>query len=101
MYCEKFDKLLPFIRELDALKCGVVTREKIGSILDSDEKAFQLALELAVVKDLKSIVSTTYELDSDGLEFLLLVYHRAEVVCALGRGNTSGALCGIPYVDLR
>lgn len=96
---DNFHQLHPFVCKLDELSFGDATRKKLGTILRSDEKASELALQLAAVKDLRSLVSTTYELEGDRLE-LLLVYNRVEALRSLGRGIIAGADGLLPNVDL-
>lgn len=93
-----FDKLQPFVRKLDELNYGDATRKKLGSILNSPDKAAQLALELAAMNDLERIVRTTYELEGDRLE-LLLVYDRVEGLRSFGRSIAAGAAGTLPNMD--
>lgn len=66
--------------------------------MNNSNKKFQLSLELASIMDLKVLVKTTYELEGDRLE-LLLVYERIEQLRALGRTISAKATGALPNVD--
>lgn len=83
---ENFDKLDRFMAQLDERCYGEATRQKLRAIL---EKRKCLKLQLAAVRDLQSLIRTTYELEGDRLE-MLLVYHRIEVLRSLGRSIRAG-----------
>lgn len=80
---ENFDKLPAFLAQLDELQYGGATRTKMRAIFDSTEKNEQLRLQLAGMLDMRGLVKTTYELEGDRLE-LLLVYDRIEALRAFG-----------------
>lgn len=95
---DHFDKLAPFMRQLNERGYGDATRRKLNTILDDADQSGELALQLAAIKDLRIFVSTTYELEGDRLE-LLLVYDRVESLRALGRSIKAGAQGVLPNVD--
>lgn len=97
---EHFHKLQPFLSELDARGYGEAARQKLHAILDDLDAAQRLQLQLAAMLDLRTLVRTTYELEGDRLE-ILLVYDRIEALRAFGRSLTSeGAGKGLlPNVD--
>lgn len=57
-----------------------------------------LELQLAALKDMQQLVSTTYELEGDQLE-ILLFYDRVHRLRALGDALRDGALGVLPNVD--
>ena len=61
---ENFDKLQPFLDELNNRNYGEATRAKLDAILAQSKSALQL--ELAAMLDLH-MVKTTYELEGDRL----------------------------------
>lgn len=93
-----YDKLRPFIEQLNQKAYGDATRRKLSAIINCPDKSRQLALELAAVKDMSILVSTTYELEGDRLE-LLLVYDRIERLRAVGRSIRAGGVGTLPNVD--
>lgn len=95
---DHFDKLKPFVDRLTELDYGDATRKKLASIVDNQVKAHQLALQLAAMKDLRTIVATTYELEGDRLE-LLLTFDRIERLRELGKSIAAGAVGTLPNVD--
>lgn len=72
-----FHQLSPFIRLLQQRDIVDVTTRKMLTILR--ERGAQLQRELAVMLDMQPIVKTTYELEGDRLE-ILLVYRRIEAL---------------------
>lgn len=96
---QHFDALKPFLHDLAERDYGDATRQKMCAILDDEAKALSLRLQLAAMLDVRSLVATTYELEGDRLE-VLLVYDRVERLRALGRSlanhNGQGVL---PHVD--
>lgn len=86
---ENFNKLDEFMAELDERAIGDATREKLHAVLNNTAKRSALKRQLAVMRDLQCLVRTTYELEGDRLE-LLLVYHRIEALRALGRAIRAG-----------
>lgn len=86
---EHFDKLRPFLSALDEHGYGDATRQKMHQILDNEAKAKKLGLQLAAMLDMRCLVSTTYELEGDRLE-LLLLYERIERLRALGKAMLAG-----------
>lgn len=97
---ENFDKLPGFLQQLDEYGYGNATREKLHLFLDTPELASKLKLQLAAMLDLRCLVRTTYELEGDRLE-LLLVHHRVEELRALGRSIMSdqGGATVLPNLD--
>lgn len=85
---ENFEKLPGFLRQLDEFNYGEATRRKLQSFFDDGEAALQLKAELAAMLDMRPLVRTTYELEGDRLE-LMLVYHRIEELRAFGRALTT------------
>lgn len=63
---------------------GDALRHKLRSFLDNKETELKLKLELAAMLDIRALVRTTYELEGDRLE-LLLVYNHVEELRAFGR----------------
>ncbi|KAL3899207.1 MAG: hypothetical protein SGPRY_012683 [Prymnesium sp.] len=96
---KKFPKLSLFVDRLDELGYGDATRIKLRSMLDSSEKLKLLKLQLAAMMDMQSLISTTYELEGDHLE-LLLVYDCVERLHALGESLRAGAIGSLPTVDV-
>lgn len=94
---ENFDKLDGLMVELDQRAIGDATRQKLHAILDNPAKRQSLGRQLAAVRDLQILVRTTYELEGDRLE-LLLVYQRIEALRTLGRAVKAGASV-LPNVD--
>lgn len=79
---EHYNKLPSLLDELDRLKYGDATRAKLRSVFHS--KGNTLQLQLAGMLDMRIIVRTTYQLEGDGLE-LLLVYDRIERLREVGK----------------
>ena len=71
-----------FITECERLDYGDATTKSLRKIYN--EKPAALRLELAAMLDMEILVKTTYELEGDRLE-VLLVFHRVEILRALGR----------------
>lgn len=95
---ENFDKLLPFLAKLDEYGYGDATRAKLHEILDDAAARSVLRLQLAAMLDLRFIVKTTYELEGDRLE-VLLVYDRIEELRARGRAIMAKQSGSLPNVD--
>ena len=84
MLAENFDKLTAILAQLNQLGYGDASREKLNKIMDSsDGKRKQLRLQLAGMLDMRALVRTSYELEGDRLE-LLLVHDRIESLRSLG-----------------
>lgn len=84
-----FDKLVPFLQELDELQYGDATRKKLHDILDDPAERDRLRLQLAAMLDMRVLVQTTYELEGDRLE-ILLMHSRVERLRMLGDSIRSG-----------
>lgn len=97
---QHFEKLPGFLRELDQRGYGEATRRKLADIIkDSKEKSGLLKLQLAAMLDFRSVVrTTTYELEGDRLE-LLLVHERIECLRVLGRRIICGEEGCTPILD--
>ena len=95
---ENFNQLKPFLQTLDQLGYGDTTRKKLHALLDDVASYNKLRLQLAAMLDMKVLVKTTYELEGDRLE-LLLVYNRIEKLRELGRALRNGADGVLPNVD--
>lgn len=95
---ENFEKLQPFLLELDARGYGDATRQKLHDILDADARRHRLKLQLAAMLDLRDLVRYTYQLEGDGLE-LLILYERIEHLRAIGRVIAAGGEGVLPNVD--
>lgn len=93
---ENFDKLQPFVRLLRDRGIGDATTTKMANIL-RDHSA-TLRLELAAILDARALVRTTYALEGDRLE-ILLVHRRVEELLALGRSLTANQEGILPNVD--
>lgn len=96
LMAENVDKLLPFVRMLRDRDIGDATTMKMLEILRT--KGSELHLELAAMLDIRALVRTTYDLEGDRLE-ILLVHERIETLRELGRriiANDDGVL---PNVD--
>ena len=89
-------RLRDFLLELERRDYGEATRIKMLDIYN--QKGSSLRLEIAGMLDMRKLVSTTYELEGDRLE-ILLIYERIEALRALGislRTRVDGVL---PNVD--
>lgn len=73
---ENFDKLPGFLDSLNQRHYGEATREKLNGIMNSPS-CDTLRLQLAGMLDIRMLVRTTYELEGERLE-VLLVYNRIE-----------------------
>ncbi|KAL3893346.1 MAG: hypothetical protein SGPRY_014297 [Prymnesium sp.] len=94
---ENFSKLPAFLDELDKKQYGNASRAKLCTLMATHRDS--LELELAAMLDMRELVKTTYELEGDRLE-LLLVYDRIERLRKFGdflRSNQSDGL--LPNVD--
>lgn len=74
MLAENFEKLPAFLRELDERQYGEASQQKLHTFIDDEEKARELQLQLAAVLDVRGLVRTTYELEGDRLEILLVYF---------------------------
>lgn len=83
---------------MNELEYGDALRAHLNKMLDSDEDAKTLRLQLAAMLDMKILVQTTYELEGDRLE-ILLVFDRIERLRAIGRALKDGAEEQLPNVD--
>lgn len=81
---ENFNKLPTFLRRLDEYGYGDATRQKLHTILEAPETASKLKFQLAAMLDIRHLVRTTYELEGDRLE-IMLVFNRVEELRAFGR----------------
>lgn len=95
---ENYDKIKPLLDQLDLYKYGDATRRKLRDVIDSPAKAKSLKLQLAAMLDMRPLVRTTYELEGDGLE-MLLVYNRLEFLRELGKSIRAGASGVLSNVD--
>jgi hypothetical protein len=93
---ENFSQLRPFVRLLQDRDIGDATTVKMATILR--DHALTLQLELAAMLDVRCLVSTTYDLEGDRLE-VLLVFRRIEELRALGRSLGANADGVLPNVD--
>lgn len=93
---ENAHQLAPFMRILQQRGIGDATTRKMVEILQS--QGTQLMLELAGMLDIRSLVRTTYELEGDRLEVLLL-YSRIETLRSLGRSLRANADGILPNAD--
>lgn len=92
-----YDKLAPFMDKLNELKYGDATRQKMNNILQNRTQSQKMRLQLACMLDLECLVRTTYELEGDRLE-LLLVYDRVESLRERGKqiqAGSMGVLCNL------
>ena len=85
-----------FLDELDQYGYGDATRTKLRRIYNT--QGDRLRLEIAALLDVRDVVRTTYALEGDRLE-ILLVYERIEALRRLGRSITAGDDCVLPNVD--
>lgn len=81
---ENYGKLAVFMRRLDEYGYGDALRQKLHGFFDDHETEQKLKLEFAAMLDMRALVRTTYELEGDRLE-LLLVHQRIEELRAFGR----------------
>ena len=93
-----WSKLNPFVAKIQELKYGDATTAKLSAILHNPAKRAKLRLELAAMLDMEQLVKTTYELEGDRLE-ILLVYRRVEALRALGRSIAANEEGCLPNVD--
>lgn len=98
MLAEHFDKLLPFVSKMEELNYGDSTRQKMSAMLSDTPTRDRLQLQLAAMLDTRLLVSTTYELEGDGLE-LLLVYERVQRLREVGRQIKARSSGVLPNVD--
>lgn len=85
-----------FITECEKRDYGDATRKSLRLIYD--EQPDELRLELAAMLDMRPLVKTTYELEGDRLE-VLLVRDRVEALRALGRSIKAHEDGVLPNVD--
>lgn len=85
---ENFNRIPSFLQQLDAYGYGEQTRKKLHTFFDDHETTLKLKLELAAMLDVRQIVRTTYELEGERLE-VMLVYRRVEELRAFGRALIS------------
>lgn len=85
---ENYGQLPAFLKRLDEYGYGEATRQKLHQFVEAPETASLLKYQLAAMLDVRHLVKTTYELEGDRLE-ILLVYHRVEELRAFGRSLTS------------
>lgn len=83
---------------MNELHYGDALRAQLNNILNSAADARTLHLQLAAMLDMRILVKTTYELEGDRLE-LLLVHDRIEHLRAIGRALRNGADWVLPTVD--
>lgn len=95
---ENCHRLPSFLAKLDEYKYGDATRQKLHNVIDSTEKFNTFKLQLAAMLDMRQLVQTTYELEGDQLEFLL-VYQRVERLRALGNALRNGGASVLPNLD--
>mmetsp|Transcript_1919 Transcript_1919/g.4128 ORF Transcript_1919/g.4128 Transcript_1919/m.4128 type:complete len:255 (+) Transcript_1919:293-1057(+) len=93
---ENFDHLQSFVRLLTIRNIGDATTTKMANILRHHSES--LRLELAAMLDVRALVRTSYALEGDRLE-ILLVYRRIEELRALGRALAANADGILPNVD--
>tara|TARA_B110001450_G_C17657600_1_gene495928 strand:- start:199 stop:2715 length:2517 start_codon:yes stop_codon:yes gene_type:complete len=93
---ENFNQLQPFVRLLQDRGIGDATTTKLANLLR--DNSFELKLELAAMLDVRVLVRTTYALEGDRLE-VLLVYRRIEELRALGRALAANEDGVLPNVD--
>lgn len=92
---ENAQQLAPFLRLLRDRNIGDATTKKMLEIVRTKEA--QLQLELAAMLDVRQLVKTTYELEGDRLE-ILIVHRRIEELRAFGRrlaANEDGVLMNV------
>lgn len=94
---ENFNQLPVFLRRLLQHAIGEATTIKLNSVFNAKKDA--LEIELATIMEARRIVSTTYELEGDRLE-MLVVYDRIEELRAWGRALLSNHEGILPNVDL-
>lgn len=88
--------LQSFLEELNKREYGDATRAKLNSIAKDKKEA--LSLELAALLDMRILVSTTYQLEGDRLE-ILLIYDKVQALRSLGRSIKARADGIFPNVD--
>jgi hypothetical protein len=93
---ENFNQLQPFVRLLQDRGIGAATTTKMANLLR--DCSAELKLELAAMLDVRVLVRTTYALEGDRLE-VLLVFRRIEELRALGRALAANEDGVLPNVD--
>lgn len=88
--------LRDFLLELQTRDFGEATRIKMFNIYD--QKTQSLRLEIAGMLDMRKLVATTYELEGDRLE-ILLIYDRVEALRSIGNSLRMYADGVLPNVD--
>ena len=89
-------RLRDFLLELEQRNYGEATRINMQRIYDN--QGDMLRLEIAGMLDMRKLVSTTYELEGDRLE-ILLIYDRVEALRAVGNSLRTRADGMLPNVD--
>ena len=89
-------RLGEFISKCEERDYGDATRKSLRRIYD--QKQASLRLELAAMLDTRTVVKTTYEMEGDRLE-ILLVWARVQELRALGRSISAGGDGVLPNVD--
>eukprot|EP00967_Tisochrysis_lutea_P138669 scaffold250651_cov32-Tisochrysis_lutea.AAC.2 len=79
---DNFDDLMTFVEKLNELGIGDATTQAMLKVMRT--KPQQLRLELALAMDVEILCTTTYKLEGDGLE-ILLVYEALESIRERGR----------------
>lgn len=85
---ENFSILDPFLRKLDEELVGGSTTQTLLNIMSNSME--ELKIDLALTMDLEILCSTTYRLEGDGLE-ILLVHDELEALRERGRMLGSNA----------
>lgn len=93
-----FDKIKPFLQQLDEHAYGDATRKKLHAIMEDESDCKKLELQLAAMLDMRNLISTTYALEGDGLE-LLLVYEFVERLRSLGSKLRTGGVGMLRNLD--
>ena len=89
-------RLGEIITECESREYGDATQKKLRFIYD--QQPDELRLQLAAMLDMRILVKTTYELEGDRLE-LLLVYDRIEALRSLGRAIKAEDDGVLPNID--
>lgn len=93
-----FDKIAGFFQSLDEHGYGDATRKRLHELFDPAQSRYTIKLQLAAMLDMQVLVKTTYELEGDRLE-LMLVYDRIERLRKLGEAIQNGGDGVLPNVD--
>eukprot|EP00966_Prymnesium_polylepis_P072737 1688902-Prymnesium_polylepis.1 len=89
-------RLRDFLQEYETRDYGDATRRKMISVYEN--KGTMLRLEIAGMLDMRKLVSTTYELEGDRLE-ILLVFDRLQMMRSIGNGMRTKQDGLLPNVD--